>query len=933
MIGPQTSLASPRELPDSNPRVTPVPDGLIVEWTAPFPTISEGTEGRSEVDIPGFDKTNQPGAPRLPFSSVLVFLPRGANPSIEVVTAAETTQPLYSHLEIGQQPEGVERDADGQIIGGRLASPSFEVNGPREVVQLDRIGIMRGANLARLSFFPVRISGKDLQVTTHLEVKVIFGSQQLQSITSRNDSMLAVLASLVVNPEQLHTISTDLQRDSSIAAKQLAGNPTVAIEVSDTGITELSYSNLAGIGFPVDSVNPVKLHLTRDGTPVDYQWLGDGDAVFESNESLRFYADPRFSRWTSSDTYFLSTEITDGARMQSRVADTGSTAGVAQVERLFEENKIYTPECYCAPIPAGRDGDRWVWDRLQRPSPSSGTYQFQLKAVDKNQTAEISIWLIGFTSLSANPDHQIEVNLNGNGLGARQWDGKNAYQADFSFPGSYLNEGGNTLTITLPDVPGVSVNGLWLDAFSVRHTLSSSIVVGEEIGFTGPNHNHDYAVTMNSANGVKVFDVSNANKPVELTSFQVAGSQITFSNPDTNQPHDYWITTQAGVSSPQSIRMVSQLLLGPGYLGADYLIITPQQFIPALNDLITLHQSNGLEVAVEDVQAIYDSYGEGRPLPAAIKSYLEDAYFSWNTPPLYVLLVGDGTHDPRNYSPASSETIIPPFLADVDPWAGETAADNRYVTVDGSDNLPDMIIGRLPANNISELETMISKIIGYESGSSQLPWQGKAVFVADNDDSLSGNFASLSEILIDQYPNHPFAAQRLYYNLNENTPEEFRSELQRVWDAGNGLIMYTGHASIHQWAQEIFLHLNDVPSLNNGQKLPVVLEMTCFTSSFQVPGYPTLDEDLLRHPGGGAVAVWGPTGLGIATGHHWLAEGFMNTIYEDGISEIGQATVAGKLNLASVGSNLDLIDTFTLLGDPATNLDRSYQNYLPFSHN
>jgi hypothetical protein len=100
-----------------------------------------------------------------------------------------------------------------------------------------------------------------------------------------------------------------------------------------------------------------------------------------------------------------------------------------------------------------------------------------------------------------------------------------------------------------------------------------------------------------------------------------------------------------------------------------------------------------------------------------------------------------------------------------------------------------------------------------------------------------------------------------------------------------------------------------------------------------VPGYPTLDEELLRHPGGGAVAVWGPTGLGIATGHHWLAEGFMNTIYEDDISEIGQATVAGKLNLASVGSNLDLIDTFTLLGDPATKLDRSYQNYLPLTHN
>jgi hypothetical protein len=81
------------------------------------------------------------------------------------------------------------------------------------------------------------------------------------------------------------------------------------------------------------------------------------------------------------------------------------------------------------------------------------------------------------------------------------------------------------------------------------------------------------------------------------------------------------------------------------------------------------------------------------------------------------------------------------------------------------------------------------------------------------------------------------------------------------------------------------------------------------------------------------VAVWGPTGLGISTGHHWLAEGFMQSIYQEGISDIGSATLAGKLNLAAIGSNPDLLDTFTLLGDPATRLERSYQIYLPINNN
>jgi hypothetical protein len=59
----------------------------------------------------------------------------------------------------------------------------------------------------------------------------------------------------------------------------------------------------------------------------------------------------------------------------------------------------------------------------------------------------------------------------------------------------------------------------------------------------------------------------------------------------------------------------------------------------------------------------------------------------------------------------------------------------------------------------------------------------------------------------------------------------------------------------------------------------------------------------------------------------------MSTVFTHGISDIGTAALAGKLNLASVGVNPDLIDTFTLLGDPATKLERSFQNYIPITKN
>jgi hypothetical protein len=99
--------------------------------------------------------------------------------------------------------------------------------------------------------------------------------------------------------------------------------------------------------------------------------------------------------------------------------------------------------------------------------------------------------------------------------------------------------------------------------------------------------------------------------------------------------------------------------------------------------------------------------------------------------------------------------------------------------------------------------------------------------------------------------------------------------------------------------------------------------MTCFTGSFQVPGYPTLDEALVRHPLGGAVAAWGPTGLGITTAHESLATGFIETVLQGDEDHLGSAALAGKLKLATdhPGSP-DLIDTYTLLGDPATRFSR-----------
>ena len=52
-------------------------------------------------------------------------------------------------------------------------------------------------------------------------------------------------------------------------------------------------------------------------------------------------------------------------------------------------------------------------------------------------------------------------------------------------------------------------------------------------------------------------------------------------------------------------------------------------------------------------------------------------------------------------------------------------------------------------------------------------------------------------------------------------------------------------ASIFQWAAENLIHVEDISNLANKNRLPVKIELTCFTGSFQVPGFETFDPDLI----------------------------------------------------------------------------------------
>ncbi len=378
--------------------------------------------------------------------------------------------------------------------------------------------------------------------------------------------------------------------------------------------------------------------------------------------------------------------------------------------------------------------------------------------------------------------------------------------------------------------------------------------------------------------------------------------------------------------------------------GADYLIIAHSELIDAVAPLATHRATvDGLRVFSTTVEAIYDVYSGGVVTHTAVKDYVAHAYDNWTPRPTYVLLVGDGI-EPEDERTRSQESdahpnYVPPYLITVEPYPEEewVASDNRYVTVDGDDNLADLFIGRLPVNSVAEATTVVGKILSYELSPPQWPWNERVLFFAG--DESDNYYHEYSDAVYHDHLPSGFSGRRVYFCTSGcDEPHEYdditaaHDATMRELNAGGLLASYVGHASWHQWALDPetyapMFHLNDVADLRNGGALPVFVEMTCYTSRFAHRTADALDESLLRRAGGGAVATWGPSTQGHISGHEVLHRSFFDAVFQDGTTELGPAIEAAKLELPDWQG--DLRDTFILLGDPAMDLNL---DVVPWSH-
>jgi len=400
-----------------------------------------------------------------------------------------------------------------------------------------------------------------------------------------------------------------------------------------------------------------------------------------------------------------------------------------------------------------------------------------------------------------------------------------------------------------------------------------------------------------SSSDVRVVDVTDANAPIELVVGLSGGAgaawSTTFNVPAGGGAHTVLAFTNAVAMAPASVaanRPSSWATTG----GGELLIIAASPFVEAVRPLAARRAAEGWSVALVDAQDVYDELGAGDKSAFAIRDFVSYALTHWQRPPGYVLLVGDATFDPRNFTGQGDLDFVPTKL--VDTTTMETASDDWFVDEDG-DGLPDLAIGRLPVRTAAQATTVVQKILGY-GGKAELP-RG-ALFVTDVGDA-DFDFADVSAA------SEPAVADLMPIDhFSRADPNATAAGLLAKLDAGPFLVNYFGHGSVEVWTD--LFSSTDATALTN-QHLSIYVSMNCLNGFFQDFYTESLAEALLKAPGGGAVAVWASSTLTSFDPQATLNREFLSRLTR---TSLGEAATAAKQAI----TDADARRTWILFGDP-----------------
>ena len=802
-------------------------DHLILEFA--YPEL-DWLNGRDSIpDLPELWHIGQEGAPLLPSSIHLIQIPPGTY--TQQILTAENKTFRVKHIE----PYYGDSKSRSNLPSSIYRRSAYY---PAEAVTVDKIGSFQGRELARIVINPLRYNPVKEEVVFTRRLKVRIDFQLSSSVPGRalSGGAARTLAGLLHEFPQTAAYPCKPSTPPAPLTYNIGQSGGIKIAVSQEGLYRITYQALVDSGInPADLGDPRYFSLSCRGQMVPIFVFGEADGVFNSGDYIDFWGLPNretyinqsqdlyMDPWSDVNIYWLTTGATPGGHM------------IVESVNLVQNNPAmyYRPYNYRATVHFESDNyfdrlsqvprdtirDHWYFD-VGVDANESNSYNFHLSYPEKvftTEPAQLKVMLMGYTypvSASSQGIHYATLTLNNFSSSQMTagapvnnewpWVGQTLWKVETSgsggIPNLYLNHGNNTLSISSSgNTPSGNSNTILLNWFEVSYTkkyMADNGFIRFAAPPGGPVDTLYHFIVENFTTDEIILYKMGASRLLNYNTYQnpISGQyRLTFQD-RLYGGEEYVALTIDSIKSPDWIAQDQISNLTSAVNQAEYLIISHPDFMEnaSLQYMLQSNSVNGSMIV--DITDIYDEFNYGVKSPTAIKSFLQYAYHYWSNPkPYYITLAGDGSWDQKDYFGLGGN-LIPSYYVQTLNY-GYSASDYWYAMLDGSDFLPEMSIGRVPARENEELDAYYAKLMQNASSPINGIWRNRHLFIVGRNIQAGENLELAAEDAIKMLP-HWLFVERLITGNEQSPYFGGNSELQEFFNTGVGIISYDGHLSL-----------------------------------------------------------------------------------------------------------------------------------------
>ena len=754
------------------------------------------------------------------------------------------------------------------------------------------------------------------------------------------------------------------------AQSVLATGNWYKIAIGETGVYKIDIPLLNSCGINTNNLqsNTVKIYgntgtmLSENNAVLPYDDLQEnaitvidgGDGIINGNDYILFYG--------VSTTQWLKDSVNKAFTLQknlySNTANYYITIGT-NGKRITTQPQ---PNTYTQTVTSYNEhvavednttnllssGKEWVGGELSNLPGRALTKNYSLTLPNLLTTSPITIT----TNMVARSATATQVNVQANGTAIQQLllppvsgASLDLYATEQQATTPYNSNLSNQL-ITLTYQPNTGTAQAWLNRLTLNARCNLSMLNQSQLQYRDWNSvatgNAQFTIS-NIPTAMQVWNVTNALQPVLVTGSSVSSNFQYISNVNALQQ---FVAFSTSFYTPTFVSTIPNQNLH-NTTPTDLLIITNESILPQANQLAAYHtQYDNIVTTVATTNQIYNEFGSGIGDVTAIKNYIKmyyDKYKNSSKPLQNVLLLGDASYDYLNRLP-NNTNVVPSWQSSnsLDPLQSYVTDDYYGYLTDLNDinsntqNLLAIGIGRVPANNATDAQNYVNKVLNYNAKKSFGAWRNQISFIADDED---GNLhLNDAEVLSNtaKAVNKTLVQDKIYLDAYQQQSNSGGSRYPLVNNAinnkileGNSIINYSGHGGYRRLADEAILDIDMVSTWKNEDKLPLFITATCDFAPYDDPQSFSLGENIILKPKAGGIALMTTTRVVFAFSNRIINNNYLQLALQRSAANtypnLGEAYKLAK-NFTTITS-ADVINNrkFTLLGDPAVTI--TYPKY------